>query len=159
MAAPSKQKLEQLQQTIDVLNEHFPAAFPKRGGLPVKPLALDINRQVMAKVKELQLGLTWGQVRFALGYWCNRAYYYKAFKTATHRINLNGEFADALIPAHQQYAKERLKRLFKRSETKNHEAPTSLQNAQELRDEHQNAEKADHDAVIEAERAGAQAAL
>jgi sRNA-binding protein len=157
MPAPKKmspEKFAQLQKTIDVLNEHFPKAFPKKGGLPVKPLALHITKQIMPKVKELNLDVTWSQLRTALAYWCSRAYYLKTFKTSTHRIDINGDVAGALTPEHQKYAKERFQRLFKRSETKNHEAPTSLQDANSINDENQAAEMADYNAAVDAEFAG-----
>ncbi|WP_410951071.1 ProQ/FinO family protein [Pseudomonas sp. S1(2024)] len=147
----SPEQMEQLVKTLATFNEHFPKAFPKKGELPVRPLAISINRQIMAKVKEQQLGLTWNQVRIALAYWCSRKFYLNAFKKATHRIDLNGEVAESLTPEHQKYAKERFKRLMKRSETKNHEAPTSLQNAQSINDEQQAADKADHDAAMDEE--------
>jgi ProP effector len=150
----SPEKFQQLHKTLDVLNEHFPKAFPKKGGLPVKPLALEINRQIMAKVKELQLGISWSQGRIALAHWCSRAYYLRAFKTATHRINLNGEVDDSLTPEHQKYAKERLKRLIKRSEIKNHELPASLHDAQSISDDEVAADQADHLAEVDAEFEG-----
>lgn len=147
----SPEQMEQLVKTLAVLNEHFPVAFPKKGGLPVKPLTVKINRQIMVKAKELKLALTWSQMRVALAYWCSRKFYLNAFKKASHRIDLNGEVAEALTPEHQKYAKDRLKRLMKRSETKNHEMPTSLQNAQTINDEQRAADKVDQDAVMDEE--------
>jgi ProP effector len=125
----SAEKFAQIHKTIDVLNEHFPKAFPKKGGHPVQPLKLHIHKDILQKSKELNLGITWSQVRAALSFWCSRAYYLTAFKNAAHRIDLNGEVVYTLSSDHRAFAKARKNKKWKK------EIPATLAEVNEAVDE------------------------
>lgn len=115
---PKQPKPEQIQEIladIAMLNQRFPLAFPKRGQGIVRPLSIRINREILSASKTQGLGLTGRRVRNLLSFWCSRTHYLRSFRSASGRINLQGEIVGEVGGPHRAYAQDRLERRWRDS--------------------------------------------
>lgn len=97
------------------LQDAFPKAFPRKNEGPVQPLKQQIHKDILAKSRELDLGLSYNDVRHILKYWVSRPFYLRAFKKATSRIDLDGNVVNHVTDEHKAYAKELKHKLWKRA--------------------------------------------
>lgn len=113
---PAPNKFETLLINLGKLQDAFPLAFPrKKGARAVQPLKEQIHKDILVKSRELNLGLSYNDVRAVLRYWTTRAFYLKAFKRATGRIDLEGNVVNHVTDEHKVYAKELKHKIWKRA--------------------------------------------
>lgn len=113
---PAPNKFETLLINLAKIQDAFPKAFPrKKGARAVQPLKEQIHKDILIKSRELNLGLSYNDVRAVLRYWTTRAFYLKAFKRATGRIDLDGNVVNHVTDEHKVYAKELKHKIWKRA--------------------------------------------
>jgi len=109
------EKFKSMIANLEKLQELFPKAFPRKNGGRVQPLKQQIHKDILAKSRELDLGISQEDVRHVLGYWVSRPFYLRAFKQATSRIDLDGNVVNHITDEHKAYAKELKHKLWKRA--------------------------------------------
>ena len=109
------EKFQAMIANLEKLQELFPKAFPRKNEGPVQPLKQQIHKDILAKSRELELGMGQEEVRHVLGYWVSRPFYLRAFKKATSRIDLDGNVVNNVTDEHKAFAKELKHKLWKRA--------------------------------------------
>lgn len=79
---------------IDVLQEVYPNAFPKKP-LGKVPLAIGITEQLIS-IKE-KLGVSANLIRIAMELWCSGVRYKESLKIGSPRYNLDGSYAGIVM--------------------------------------------------------------
>lgn len=106
-----KRKLKNLEGTLadlDVLQQHFPKAFPPKGKAVVRPLQVNIAPIIEMSLKEKGCDLELSRIKRALGFWCSRKFYLKAVVREQHRVDLNGHLVDEVTESEKLSAQAKV---------------------------------------------------
>ncbi len=104
MTTPNPSPTPSPRQLLKEFQEKFPVFRD------CKPLAIGIDKQLLAKLPELNRKL----LRIALGIHTSSLPYLKSMEKATVRFNLDGDAADEVAETHRAHAAETLKERFKK---------------------------------------------
>jgi len=109
MSIKSRQRYrERLSLTIDILQEKFPIAFPRKPN-PKVPLAIGTAKYLYKLINKGEIDINHGMVNPAIKCWCTSLSYYAACLTqGAPRYGLNGEVIGEILDYQAQYAQERL---------------------------------------------------
>ncbi len=109
-----KQRLDRHKEAVDWLMQAFPHCFHPKAPLPLKN---GIGKEIMDQWVYLS-SLPYDQkmpsrtaIYRAMGWYATRLRYYTSFKTATHRIDLDGKEAGEITEAEKEYAREKAQTL------------------------------------------------
>lgn len=108
----SKSKKEayskKISLTIDILQEKFPSAFPRKPA-PKVPLAMGTTIKLCEMISNGELDVKAFILKSAIKCWCSSIGYYAVCMTAgSPRYDLNGEPKGVVLERHAKYAQDRL---------------------------------------------------
>ncbi len=106
-----KRKLRNLEETLadlELLQQHFPRAFPPKGKAVVKPLQVNIAPKLEDALKQQGCELGVSRIKRVLGFWCSRKFYLKAIIREQHRVDLNGQIIEDVTEAEKASAQAKV---------------------------------------------------
>lgn len=99
---------ENISITIDILQDKFPLAFPKKPN-PKVPLAIGTTKYLYKLIGKREIDINRGMVNPALKCWCSSLSYYAAcLNEGAPRYGLNGEVIGEILDYQAKYAQEKL---------------------------------------------------
>ena len=102
-----RQKRQKLFRTLEWLEATYPRCFNK--DMP-KPLKIKIEVDLFAEIKEND-EFSNVNIRNALGFYTSRLAYQECFLTHEHRVDLEGQEAEALEQKHKDFANTRIEEI------------------------------------------------
>jgi ProP effector len=102
-------QFDEVHRNIDLCNNLFPLAFPKRiSEVKPRPLKIGINQDLVAALRAAGHEISMCATRRMMAYWCSRSFYLNAFKSAEQRIDLQGQPVAAVTAEEKEIAKKQL---------------------------------------------------
>lgn len=95
-------------ETVSILQEHFPVAFPDQKSKSLLPLKKRIDKDIKDELDKKGVEISRKSIRSGLARWCRHLNYFRSVIRETNRIDLHGNHVEAVSEEEKQFAKKQM---------------------------------------------------